>query len=112
LELQANAHSSDPDLVVVFETVGAVNDFISSAERIPGLEWLVGMIEAQVEPDEDFYSTQDADKGLSGKLFLMGTNRQALEAVVRLWELYRTASTNDFGKGLSAWKVLFLHLCH
>lgn len=110
LELQASAHNSDPDLVVVFETVGAVNDFISSAERIPGLEWLAGMIEAQVEPDEDFYSTQDASKGLSGKLFLMGSNRQALEEVVRLWELYRAAPTNDLGKGLSAWKVLFLHL--
>ena len=31
LELQANAQNRDPDLVVVFETVGAVNDFISSA---------------------------------------------------------------------------------
>ncbi len=110
LELQANAHNSDPDLVVVFETVGAVNDFISSAERIPGLEWLAGMIESQIEPDEDFYSTQDADKALSGKLFLMGSNRQALEEVVRLWEIYRAAPTNDLGKGLSAWKSLFLHL--
>lgn len=110
LELQANAHNNDPDLVVVFETVGAVNDFISSAERIPGLEWLAGMIEAQVAPDEDFYSTQDADKVISGKLFLMGSNRQALEEVVRLWEIYRTAPTNDLGKGLSAWKGLFLHL--
>ena len=110
LELQASAHNSDPDLVVVFETVGAVNDFISSAERIPGLEWLAGMIEAQVEPDEDFFSTQGADKALSGKLFLMGSNRQALEEVVRLWELYRAATTNDLGKGLSAWRGLFLHL--
>lgn len=110
LELQANAHNSDPDLVVVFETVGAVTDFIPSAERILGLEWLAGMIEAQVEPDEDFYSTQDADKALSGKLFLMGSNRRALEEVVRLWDLYRAAPTNDLGKGLSAWKGLFLHL--
>jgi Subtilase family len=110
LELQANAHNSDPDLVVVFETVGAVNDFISSAERIPGLEWLAGMIDAEVEPDEDFYSTEDADKALGGKLFLMGSNRQALEEVVRLWDIYRAAPTNDLGKGLSAWKGLFLHL--
>ena len=110
LELQASAHNSDPDLVIVFETVGAVNDFISSAERIPGLEWLAGMIEAQVEPDEDFFSTQNGDKALSGKLFLMGSNRQALEEVVRLWELYRAATTNDLGEGLSAWKGLFLHL--
>ena len=110
LELQASAQNSDPDLVVVFVTVGAVNDFISSAERIPGLEWLAAMIEAQVEPDQDFFSTQDADKVLSGKLFLMGSNRQALEEVVRLWELYRSAPTGDLGKGLSAWKGLFLHL--
>ena len=40
LELQANANNSDPDLVVVFETVGAVDDFIRSAERIPGLVFL------------------------------------------------------------------------
>ena len=110
LELQANAHNNDPDLVVVFETVGAVDDFILSAERVPGLEWLAGMIDAQVEPDEDFYSTKDPDKALSGKLFLMGSNRQALEEVVRLWERYRAAPTNDLGQGLSAWKVLFLHL--
>lgn len=110
LELQANAHNNDPDLVVVFETVGAVDDFILSAERVPGLEWLAGMIDAQVEPDEDFYSTKDPDKALSGKLFLMGSNRQALEEVVRLWELYRAAPTNDLGQGLSAWKGLFLHL--
>lgn len=111
LELQATAHNSDPDLVVVFETVGAVNDFISSTERIPGLEWLAGMIDAQVDPDEDFFSTQDADKALSGKLFLMGSNRQALAEVIRLWELYRAAPTNDLGKGLNtAWKALFLHL--
>jgi Subtilase family len=111
LELQANAHNSDPDLVVVFKTVGVVNDFISSAERIPGLQWLAGMIDAQVGPDEDFYSTQDAAKALSGKLFLMGSNRQALAEVVRLWELYRASPASDLGEGLNtAWKALFRHL--
>lgn len=110
LELHENASDKDPDLVVVFETVGAVGDFISSAERIPGLEWLASTVEAQVEPDEDFYSTKDALKPLSGKLFLMGSNRQALQEVVRLWERYREAPTNDLGRGLNAWKELFRHL--
>lgn len=110
LELQATAHNSDPDLVVVFETVGAVNDFIASAERIVGLEWLAGMIEAQIEPDEDFYSTKDTDRPLSGKLFLMGTNRQALDEVVQLWNLYQSDPKGNLGQGLSAWKGLFLHL--
>lgn len=109
LELQANANNSDPDLVVVFETVGAVDDFIRSAERIPGLEWLAGMIEAQLEPDKHFYWPEDANKPLNGKLFLMGSNRRALDEVVRLWER-RAEQTSALGKGLSAWKDLFLHL--
>ncbi len=108
--MQANAQNSDPDLVVVFETVGAVNDFISSAQRISGLEWLAGMIDVQVAPDEDFYSTKDAAKALSGKLFLMGSNRQALDEVVRLWELYCADKANSLGEGLSAWKGLFINL--
>jgi len=110
LEIQASVHNADPDLVVVFETVGAVNDFISSAERVPGLEWLAGMIEEQIEPDEDFYSTNEPDKPLGGKLFLMGSSRQALDEIVRLWNLYQAEPTGNLGAGLSAWKGLFLHL--
>jgi len=110
LELQASANNNDPDLVVVFETVGAVDDFIRSAERIPGLEWLAGRIETQVQPDEHFYWPEAANKALNGKLFLMGSNRRALEEVARLWALYQAASTNDLGQGLNAWKGLFLHL--
>lgn len=110
LELQATAHNSDPDLVVVFETVGAVDDFISSAERLPGLEWLAGMIETQIKPDSDFYLSADPAKPVGGKLFLMGSNRQSLDEVVRLWELYKEAPSGSLGNGLNAWKGLFQHL--
>lgn len=110
MELQLSAPNSDPDLVVVFETVGAVGDFMSTANRIQGLEWLAGMIDAQLEPDEDFYDPGDSEKPLSGKLFLMGSNRQALDEVVRLWELYRADRSVNLGSGLSAWKQLFPHL--
>lgn len=110
LELQAIAQNSDPDLVVVFETVGAVKDFITSAERIPGLEWLAAAIETQIEPDDDFHSTQNRDKPLSGKLFLMGSNRQALNEVVRLWNIFQANPKANLGTGLSAWKDLFHHL--
>jgi Subtilase family len=110
LELQASANNSDPDLVVVFETVGAVSEFITAAERIPGLEWLTGAIGTQLAPDDDFNWPDDLEKPLSGKLFLLGSNRQALDEVVRLWELYRVDKTIYMGKGLNAWKNLFGHL--
>lgn len=110
MELQEFAPNDDPDLVIVFETVGALGDFISTANRIPGLEWLAGMMDAQFEPDEDFYEPEDPEKPLGGKLFLMGSNRQALGEVVRLWELYRADHNVNLGPGLSAWKQLFSHL--
>lgn len=110
LELQATAPNSDPDMVVVFETVGPVEDFISSAARLPGLEWLAGMIESQIAPDEDFYVTDEREKPLSGKLFLLGSNRLALDEMVRLWDVYKADSRANLGAGLSAWKQLFAHL--
>ena len=88
LELQTTAPNSDPDLVVVFETIGAVDDFISAAERIIGLEWLTGIIKSGIDPDEDFFLNDDRDKPLNGKIFLLGSNRRALDDVVRLWNIY------------------------
>lgn len=109
LELRTQAQNDDPDLVLVLETVGSVDDFISTAQRIPGLEWLAAF-DDEIAPDEDFYSTKDRAKRLSGKLFLVGSNRAALDQIVRLWGLYRNDPRADMGPGLSAWKGVFAHL--
>ena len=110
IEIQANAPNSDPDLVVIFETVGAVADFASTVERTPGLEWLFGALERDVEPDEDFFDTGDTEKPLGCRLFLVGSNRQALNEIVRLWERYSADPQANMGAGLSAWKAVFAHL--
>lgn len=109
LELRAQAQNDDPDLVLVLETVGSVDDFISTAQRIPGLEWLAAF-DDEIAPDEDFYSAKDRTKRLSGKLFLVGSNRAALDQIVRLWGLYRNDPRADMGAGFSAWKAVFAHL--
>ncbi|WP_431208163.1 S8 family peptidase [Burkholderia cepacia] len=102
--------NDDPDLVIVFETIGAIKDFISTAQRIVGLEWLAGMLDVEFAPDEDFYFTDNRERRLKGKLFLVGTNRQALESLVALWARYQEDQTANLGDGLSAWKALFTHL--
>nr|WP_246867962.1 S8 family peptidase [Rhizobacter sp. SG703] len=109
LELRAHAQNDDPDLVLVLETVGAVSDFITAARRVPGLEWLAGM-DDKVEPDEDFYDTDDGDKRLGGKVFLVGSNRAALDEVVRLWERFNADPNVKLGSKLEAWKQVFKHL--
>lgn len=109
LELRTRAQNDDPDLVLVLETVGAVEDFISTAQRVPGLEWL-SAVDDEIEPDEDFYDSKTRDKRLGGKLFLVGSNRAALDEVIRLWDIYRDDPKANLGKGLSAWKDVFAHL--
>jgi hypothetical protein len=110
LEMQVSAPNNDPDLVIVFETIGAVEDFISAAKHVSGIEWFAGMAESNIVPDEDFFDTNDHEKELSGKLFLLGSNRQALNDVVRLWDIYREDSNAHLDEGLNAWKGVFAHL--
>lgn len=109
LELRAHAQNDAPDLVLVLETVGAVSDFITAARRVPGLEWLAGM-DGEVDPDEDFYDTNDGHKRLGGKVFLVGSNRAALDEVVRLWERFNADPNVKLGDKLEAWKAVFKHL--
>ena len=110
IEIQARVLNSDPHLVVVLETVGAVGDFASTVEKTPGLEWLFGALEREIDPDEDFFDTGNAGKPLAGRLFLLGSSRQALSEIVRLWERFSANPTANMGAGLSAWKDVFRHL--
>ncbi|KVK77178.1 S8 family peptidase [Burkholderia sp. MSMB1498] len=110
MQLQPSAPTDDPELVVVFETVGAVEDFIGAVRRIPGLEWLLEADELDIEPDSDFYDLDDHNKALAGRLYLLGSNRQALAEVVSLWDRYKTDPQVKFDYGLGKWKDVFKHL--
>jgi len=109
LELRAHAQNDDPDLVLVLETIGSVSDFINAAQRVAGLEWLAA-VDGKFEPDQDFFDTDNPEKPLGGKLFLVGSNRAALDEVVRLWSRYDADRTARLGGKLEAWKGVFKHL--
>lgn len=110
IQLQANAPQDDPELVVVFETIGPIASFIGAVRRIPGLEWLLEADEHDVEPDDDFFDEEDRSNLLRGSLFLLGTNRQALAEVVNLWTQYQQNPAAPFRRGLGKWKDVFKHL--
>lgn len=110
IQLQATAPTDDPELVVVFETVGSVDNFIGAVQRTPGLEWLLEADEAGVDPDEDFYDQRDREKSLDGRLYLLGSNQQALAEIVNLWNRYKADSQVKLERGLGKWKDVFKHL--
>lgn len=55
LRLQQVAPADNPEFVVVFETIGTIENFAKAVAKIPGLEWLLESALEQIAPDEDFY---------------------------------------------------------
>lgn len=114
LRLQEADPGEDPELVLVFETVGPIENFVSAVRRTAGLEWLLEADESDIPPDDDFHSLskddEREDKPLKGTLFLLGTNRQALNEIISLWESYSRDPNVRFDYGFAKWKQVFEHL--
>lgn len=54
----------EPELVLVIETIGKIEDFQRAVSAIPGLEWLAEIDEEEMEPDEDYYTVRKVGKRL------------------------------------------------
>jgi len=110
LQLQQALPGSDPEQVVVFETIGEVTNFFKAVRKIPGLEWLLEESEEHIDADDNFYEIEHPDKQLSGRLYLIGSNGQALSQVMSLWDNYKKDPKVAFARGLTPWRSVFAQL--
>jgi hypothetical protein len=110
IEIQQSAAGIIPEQILVIETVGSIENFANAVKRIDGLEWM-GEIEIdEITPDEEFYDETKPDKELSGRLYLVLTNQQALEQMLSLWRRYQEDPTMQFEHGLTKFRDVFLNL--
>ncbi|MEO8315620.1 MAG: S8 family peptidase [Pseudomonadota bacterium] len=110
LTLQQIAPAENPELVLVIETVGSVENFAKAVAQVPGLEWLVEGDEDGILPDEDFFDEKTPGKALSGRLFMLASNRQALDQLLSLWNAYQANPTAKFARGLGPFRHIFAQL--
>lgn len=108
--LQQVAPTENPELVLVLETIGAVDDFSKAVSRIPGMEWLVEWDEDDIPPDDDFYFEKKPGKLLSGRVFMLASNRQALDQLLSLWNHYQADPAAKFDRGLAPFRHVFAQL--
>jgi len=93
ITVQQSTTGIDPEQVLVFETIGGVEDFANAVSKIEGFEWL-GEIELEdIMPDSEFYSInkkkqKEEGKLLSGRLYLVFTNTTAMNQLLSLWDLW------------------------
>jgi hypothetical protein len=89
LDLRASAAGQVPEEVLVFETIGSVANFLRAAKGISGLDFLAEWDLEDIAPDDDFCDEKRRDLLLSGRVFLVMTNQQALDQLLSLWNRYQ-----------------------
>jgi hypothetical protein len=110
LRLQPGAPVENPEMVLVLDVVGTIADFARAVSQVPGLDWLYEFALEQIEQDEDFYYAEQRDGALSGRIYLLGTNQEALNQLLALWDRYRRDPKAAFDRGLAPIKHVFEHL--
>jgi Subtilase family len=109
-QLAETTGSPDPELVAVFDLAGSVETFMRACARVDGLEFLADLQEDNVAADDDFYF-EDPD-GVSEdtvpqSLYMVMSNAQAVNELVRLFEHWQEDPTITFDTGLNPLKEVF-----
>ena len=97
-------------MVLVFETIGSVQDFLKAVRKIDGLDWLTEVALEDLDPDEDFFADAERNKKLRGSLYLVMSDEEALRNLLSLWNRWQKDPTRKFAKGFNAWRDLFSQL--
>lgn len=108
--MQTSIPAADPELVVVFETRGAVSDVLSAARKA-GIQLLLE-VEDEFDPDGDFQKTTKKPARVPGFLHVALTNLTAMRELLRLWEMWTNGQPLPRGLGgmASGLASLFGHL--
>jgi hypothetical protein len=96
-QLRTDPQSLAPDRVIVFEVAGTVPNFLSAVSRIKGFEFM-GEFDDDFPPEEEFAVIDGRaakqgqvrlDKRVPERFYLAMPDTQALEQLVRLWEIWK-----------------------
>ncbi|WNQ11468.1 S8 family peptidase [Paenibacillus aurantius] len=111
--VQSTASGMNPETALVLEVVGGVDSFYSAVRRIDGLEWMFD-ISVDGISDEDFSPTDAEgnieDGELSGKVYCVMTNKQALDQLLSLWRQYVQDPDMVFQRGYAGFRDVFRQL--
>jgi len=99
----------DPEMVLVLETVGSVSNFYTAVKNTEGFSWLVDSISESIEENEEFYKdSAPSGKELKCRLYMLLTNKTALDQLLQLWDKFKREE--DLPRGKKGWREIFSHL--
>ena len=102
--------ASEPEQVIVLETVGAVKDVAKAASKIPGLEWLTELDLEEGDAGDGFKDTKDPTKKLPRRLYAVMSNQQAIDRLIGLWKNWHTKPNERAKPKFGPFKNVFVYL--
>lgn len=110
LRIAGDDDAADPELIVVMEIGGDLQDFIAAIRRVPGLEFLADEAEDKLEPDDDFavVDTKGRMRPYDRQLFVVASDHQAWQQILSLWNRFKAGQA--FDRGLTPFRNLFTRL--
>jgi hypothetical protein len=108
MELRDTASGVEVEKVLVFETVGSVENFKQAATDV-GLYWLGERDRDDIKADDEFYDPRHRGSDLDGRIYMVFANRKALRNLRSLYDQYKKRP-NDPRDEHVKWYELFNHL--
>jgi hypothetical protein len=103
----------DPELVLVFDLAGSVQEFRNAIQRIDGLEFLSEFLDEDSAPDDDFHMTSRGartDGAVQHSLYLVMSNATAVGQLLSLFQQWKDDPNVAFQHGLNKFKAAFAQL--
>lgn len=115
LKIQQSPAGINPEFALVFEIIGTVDNFFTAIKHSEGLEWVFDSESNPFEPDDDFYQIdgktgERTNDELSGKLYCVMSNQQALSQLLSLWQRHQDGETGVFERGFAGLRDVFTHI--
>lgn len=104
----------NPEVALVFEVVGSVENFYTAIKKVEGMEWMFEAPTEEIEPDDDFYlvdsSGEREESKLPGRVYCVMSNQEAINQLLSLWDRYVAGEKNVFKYGFTGLRDIFVHI--
>lgn len=99
-----------PEMVLVLEIAGSIEDFKNAIDKTDGLDWLAEWDLEDSEPDDNFFSLNENGKKskVSNRLFVSMANEQGMHELLTLWSSWKNGDSLPRGK--TKWRDVFSQL--
>lgn len=114
ITVQQSPTGINPEFALVFEVINSVDSFYTAVKRIDGFEWMFDFSIEGIPADDDFYQLdkhgQAKDGDLTGKVYCVMSNKQAIDQLVSLWQRYKKDENMKFDTGYTGFRDVFRQL--